>query len=80
MPTARDDPYTAIARRHRPVCGRWPQRTVGVRMIITDNFRPATTCCAMRIDQGLWIDLEMMFGLGMDIGTRPHLRDPVAAS
>ena len=49
-----------------------------MRVIITQHLRPAISRCAMRIDQSLWVDLEMCLGRWMDIASGNCLCDASA--
>lgn len=68
-------PDAAIVRGVPLVGGGWFCKAIGVRMEVAGNPWPALPCSAVRIDQYLRIDLEVAFGLRMDIGGRKKCGD-----
>ena len=45
-------------------------------MVVTQDLRSAIARLAMRVDQSLRINLEMGFGVWMDIRSRNRTNDP----
>lgn len=75
-----NSPDAAITRGHGPVRRGWAGLAIGVRMEITDHLSTTRSRCPMRIDKGLWIDLEMCFRQGVDIGCLARFPNAITCS
>lgn len=68
-----DRPEAAVTRGHGAIGGGRFRRPAGMRMVITEHFRPALARGAVGIDQRLGLDLEVASRRRVDVagGDRP---------